>query len=255
MTEGTQSTHLWLIRHGQAIVNVEPIIGGMRGDTGLTPLGITQAELLRDRLIATREIRPDVFLSSSLPRARQTAGILAVAFPGVSLLLDDDFQELRSGDAADGMDIATYKARYGWISFGEAPLRPVDPGGESWAGFVLRVATALRRITRDHAGKTIVVVCHGGVIDAAFLYFFGMNGLAFPEAGFLTQNTSITRWEHTFAHARMRWRLLVYNDVAHLAPLGRGPAAEGTDYEEEAAEDRPIRPIEDVLPAELDEPT
>ena len=33
-------THLYLIRHGEAVSNVEPIIGGMRGDTGLSPLGV-----------------------------------------------------------------------------------------------------------------------------------------------------------------------------------------------------------------------
>ena len=30
----------------------------MRGDTGLTPRGVEQAELLRDRLAATREMPP-----------------------------------------------------------------------------------------------------------------------------------------------------------------------------------------------------
>ena len=32
-------TDLYLIRHGEAVANVEPIIGGMRGDVGLTELG------------------------------------------------------------------------------------------------------------------------------------------------------------------------------------------------------------------------
>lgn len=32
-------TDLHLIRHGQSFANVEPVVGGMTGDTGLTPLG------------------------------------------------------------------------------------------------------------------------------------------------------------------------------------------------------------------------
>ncbi len=89
-------TKLCLIRHGQAVVNVKPIIGGMRGDTGLTALGIEQVERLRDRLIATRELKADVVLSSSMPRARQTAEILAPAF-GLPIIFDDDLHELRPG--------------------------------------------------------------------------------------------------------------------------------------------------------------
>ena len=76
MTTRTQ-THLYLVRHGEAVVNVEPIMGGMRGDTGLTPRGVAQAESLRDRLAATGEIAADILISSTLPRARQTAEIIA----------------------------------------------------------------------------------------------------------------------------------------------------------------------------------
>lgn len=226
------TTRLCLIRHGQAFVNVEPIIGGMRGDRGLTPLGVSQAELLRDRLVASRELRPDVFITSTLPRARQTAEIIAPAFGVVSLELDDDVQELRSSAEADGLDLTTYRERYGWFSLKKEPLRPINPGGESWAAFVLRTATALSRIVETHRGKSIVIVCHGGVVDASFIHFFGMNGLAFPQASFHTENTSLTRWKRSEVGGRDRWRLLGYNDVAHLRSLGHEPSAEGIDYED-----------------------
>lgn len=44
------TTQLYLIRHGEAVANVEPIIGGMRGDAGLTDRGREQADLLEQRL-------------------------------------------------------------------------------------------------------------------------------------------------------------------------------------------------------------
>ena len=47
------TTELYLIRHGEAVANVEPIIGGMRGDTGLTDLGREQCRL--DVMAAVRE--------------------------------------------------------------------------------------------------------------------------------------------------------------------------------------------------------
>lgn len=246
-------TNLYLIRHGQAIVNVEPIIGGMKGDCGLTELGIEQATLLYERLRQSDEIRPDILIASTLPRARQTAEIIAPAFPGVPLRFDDDVQELRCGDEGDGLTIDAYKKRFGWVSFDDEPLRPVDPHGESWGTFVLRVSLALTRITKESAGKSIVVVCHGGVIDASFLHFFGMNGLAFPPAGFATQNTSLTHWEYTLYHGKLRWRLVGYNDAAHLKTLNRPRAVEGIDYAETIRKSElPMKPIEEVLPAQED---
>ena len=66
-------TELYLIRHGQAFSNVTPILAGPKGDEGLTEIGVRQAEHLRDRLAATREIKPDLLIASTLPRAARTA--------------------------------------------------------------------------------------------------------------------------------------------------------------------------------------
>ena len=40
------TTELYLIRHGESVANVEPIIAGMRGDMGLTDRGREQGRLL-----------------------------------------------------------------------------------------------------------------------------------------------------------------------------------------------------------------
>lgn len=213
-------THLYLIRHGQAVSNVEPIMAGMKGDKGLTPLGVRQAEQLRDRLAGGGEIKADVLIASTLPRARQTAQIIAPALgAAIPFLLDDEVHELRVGEAGDGLTHEQYSARFGWVDLDNEPLRPVDPGGESWGRFTLRVGEALTRITSEHRGKTIVVVCHGGVIDASFLFFFQMPTLVAPPAGFHTHNTSITHWEWDPHEKRGRWRLHRYNDHAHLRGL------------------------------------
>jgi len=234
------STHLYLVRHGQAVSNVEPILGGMRGDKGLTPLGVRQAERLRDRLKASGEIRAEVLIASSLPRARQTAQIVAPAL-GLPIVFDDEVQELRVGDEADGLTLDEYKRRFGWVDIEAEPNRLVYPGGESWVVFTDRVRRALTRIVSEHTGKTVVVVCHGGIIDVSFLHFFGMPLDRLPPARFYTRNTSITHWEHVAIHAGpMRWRLVRYNDDTHLHDIGPGrwldwttthaaPAAEGEE--------------------------
>ncbi|MCU0493064.1 MAG: histidine phosphatase family protein [Chloroflexaceae bacterium] len=211
-------TNLYLIRHGEAWGNVKPILAGMRGDEGLTPRGIAQAERLRDRLAATGEIAADVLIASDLPRARQTAEIIAPALK-LPVQLDPEVQELNLGEA-DGMQNGDAWAKFGFPDFETQPLRPIAPGGESWGSFMLRVAAAFTRITRTHEGKTIVVVCHGGVIDGTFVHFFQMPSHVLPAAEFFTHNTSITHWQRHTREGRTNWRLVKYNDTLHLRDIG-----------------------------------
>lgn len=205
-------THVYLIRHGQAVVNVKPIIGGMKADTGLTDIGIAQAERLRDRLSATGEIKADVLIASTLPRASQTARIIAPAFD-LPIIDDDDVQELRPGEA-DGLTFDEYRAQYGSLSFN--PVKPLSPGGETWRTFTQRTAAAFERIVSEHAGKTIVVVCHGWVIESSFGYFMGLGDQEAPSLGFQVDNTAITLWEQFERNGEQRWRLGCYNDAVHL---------------------------------------
>jgi 2,3-bisphosphoglycerate-dependent phosphoglycerate mutase len=209
-------TQLYLIRHGEALGAVHNIIG----DTSLSPLGVIQAERLRDRLAATGEIAADILIASTLKRAGQTAEIIAPAL-GLPVSYDDEVQELRDG-AADGLNEEEYRALYGQVNFTKTPFRQVAPGGENWGQFILRVCTALDRILREHEGKTVVLVCHGGVIGASFLYFMGLDTLHYPQTGFDTSNASITHWkrvprQHSFTG--YRWRLIHYNDDMHLRDL------------------------------------
>ncbi len=207
-------TDLYLIRHGEALGAVLDIIG----DTALSPLGILQAERLRDRLAATGEIAANVLISSTFKRAQQTAEIIAPAL-ALPIVFDDEVQELRDG-VAEGMQVEEYRAKYGEVNFRETPFRQVAPAGENWAQFVLRVSTTLDRIVRENEGKTIVVVCHGGVIGASFLYFLGMSSFHYPQAGFDTDNTSITHWaRRSFSGRSARWRLKCYNDDMHLRDI------------------------------------
>jgi probable phosphoglycerate mutase len=229
-------TQLYLIRHGEAFANVQPILGGMHGDAGLTERGRAQAERLRDRLAHTNEIKADVLIGSTLPRARQTAEIIQPAL-GLPIIWDDEVQELNVGDA-DGMTTAEAWEQFGTPDFDAAPLRPLAPGGESWGSFTLRVARAFARITAEHIGKTIVIVCHGGVIDTSFIYFFRMPSLVVPPTDFHTMNTSITHWEQIERRNRLLWRLNKYNDIEHLHGVG---AFESVRWEDPGT--RPAAPV------------
>lgn len=205
-------THLYLIRHGEATSQFQ-----LRDD-GLTPLGIQQAERLRDRLAVSGEITADVLLASTFPRARQTAEIIAPALKQ-AVIFDDNLQELRLGEG-DGMLREEFRQKFGFPDFERAPFDTTAPGAENWGQFVLRVGTVLNSIIQRYEGKTIVVVCHGGVIDSSFLYFFNMGTMFFPRTHFFTRNTSITYWRRVVdEHRAPFWRLVRYNDDFHVRDL------------------------------------
>lgn len=255
-------THLYLIRHGEAYCNVPPFttVAGMKGDEGLTPRGRQQAERLRDRLAATHEIDADVLIASTLPRARQTVEIVQPAL-GLPIIFDDDMQELRPGEA-DGLPWAEVKDTL--PDFRREPFRAFAPGGETWAQFVLRVGAALDRIAKEYEGKTVVVVCHGGVIDASLVLFFSLPTLTPPWARVDTRNTSITHWrreqheENWGTVTKMRdsfWRLMCYGDDLHTRDLDQPERIgwvplmpQGRDEEQRGDEPAVPLPTEEPLP-------
>jgi 2,3-bisphosphoglycerate-dependent phosphoglycerate mutase len=214
-------THLYLIRHAQGIVNVNPTIVGKSSDVGLTPLGVQQAERLRDRLAATGEIAADVLLASTYRRASQTAEIIAPAL-GLDIQYDDELQEHRLGDDVDGMSIAEFDAKYPQPDYLQEPFRAITPASENWPQFMLRVGATIDRIARQHRGKTVALVTHGGFVDGSFIYFFGLPSMRLPSPGFYTENTSITHWGEDERWGQRIWRLFRYNDDVHLRGLDRG---------------------------------
>ena len=208
------ATHLYLIRHGQAISAVEKSLE----DTRLSPLGIQQAERLRDRLDATQEIHADVLISSTMNRARHTAEIIAPAL-GLPIIFDEEIEEWRDGNY-ENMTQEERQGQFKKTPLSEWPYIRIAPGAETWAEFNLRMGTALNRITQKYDGKTIVIVCHGGIIDGSFQLFFGLSTLQFPHAllgG--TRNTSITHWRKDASEEygiQPTWFLEKYNDSMHL---------------------------------------
>jgi broad specificity phosphatase PhoE len=203
---------LFLVRHGDAHAGFHGPIAGPVGCAGLTPLGRQQAEALRDHLRESGRIRADLLVSSILPRAIETACIIA---PGLGLELADkdcDLCEIHTGDA-DGMDWAEYNARYGSFDMEAEPDRVFAPRGESWNAFQVRVRRALERLARTHPDETVVAVCHAGLIMAAMRLLLGISD---PGIGahLRPSNTGLTEWEH--APSTDRWTLRAYNETVHL---------------------------------------
>jgi broad specificity phosphatase PhoE len=210
------TTQLYLIRHGESIPNIEPIIGGMRGDAGLTDRGREQAHLLQQRL-RTEELRADQLYASTLPRAWETADYVARALR-LPVQPADELHELRPGDA-DGMTVDEWQDRDGGFDPPPAlkdPFRAFSPGGESWAAFLVRAGAALTTLVDRHPDEAIVAVCHAGIVEASFYLAFGLGSTG-NRVSFAALNTSITQWRHRRGPGGRRdWTIVTFNDAAHL---------------------------------------
>lgn len=204
-----------LIRHGQSVSQLENRMPDAHDRcTGLSPLGQAQARALAHRLGRTNELAAvDVVYTSLSTRAIQTAEILAEVLPG-SFLSHCDWCESHPGDAA-GVSWGEFGQRFPTRGDSPDPFERRIPGGESWAEFFARSGERLRRLAHDDAGKQVVVVTHGGLIGASFVAFADVpiqKAFNFTDE---VRNTAITEWTHTGSE----WRLVRYNDFAHLATL------------------------------------
>jgi broad specificity phosphatase PhoE len=209
-------TRLVLIRHGESLATVDQVVGGRRGDRGLSDLGVRQGLALRERLSASHELDPVAALyASQLRRAVQTAELIAPAFGLVAsdILQESALCELDPG-VGDGLSWEEFERRYGLPDMKADPFIRLAPGGESLAEFQLRVGRALTAIANEHAGQTVVIACHGGVIDAAMVLFLGLARFG-TYTEFSTANTSLNEWVLPVSD-RGGWRLVRYNDIAHL---------------------------------------
>lgn len=210
------TTDLYLIRHGESVANVEPIVAGRDGDVGLTERGHRQAALLEQRL-SEHPIPADALYVSTLTRARQTAAYVARAL-GLEPVVEDALRELDPGEA-DGLTLAEWRERWPRPRDGSLsgnPFLDFAPGGESWAAFLARSGAALQTVVDRHRDQTVVVVTHGGVIESSVALGFGL-GATFHRVGFALLNTGVTHWRHQPDDDRQPWVLVSLNDAHHLA--------------------------------------
>lgn len=211
---------LILVRHGDAHAGLHGTIAGPTGCRGLTDLGRRQAAALRDHLAEGGRTRVDALLASELPRAIETARIVAPALGVDDVPQDCELCEVHTGEA-DGTDWADYPDTYGAFDMLAEPDRPFAPGGDSWNSFHDRVGSMMTRLAVEHAGRTVMAVCHAGVIAATLRVRFGLPD-ARTDVRLIPTNTGLTTWEHD--PAVDQWTLRSYDDARHLSGL-EGAAA------------------------------
>lgn len=199
------AVELILVRH--ALPERKQVAEGS-ADPGLTDEGHRQAEHLADYL-ATEGI--DAIYVSPMLRARETATPLEQRLGMTATVVDGVAEWDR--DSSEYVPLEQLKA--------EGDPRFTDLTGELWAGtdpveeFEERVETAIDELIADNPGRTVVVICHGGVVNHVLA---GVLGLESRRPGFFYPNyTSI----HRVAASRSGVRTIVtVNETSHLRNTG-----------------------------------
>ncbi|MBB2495148.1 alpha-ribazole phosphatase family protein [Aquipseudomonas ullengensis] len=151
------SLRLDLLRHGETERG-----GGFRGsiDDALTAAGWAQL-----RQAVAGQPRWDALVSSPLQRCAAFATELATQLD-LPLQLEPDLQELHFGEwegrtALELMQDAERELGLFW----QDPYSFTPPGGETLLRFEARVLAALARLQARYAGRHVLLVTHGGVIN------------------------------------------------------------------------------------------
>lgn len=205
-----EATRILVIRHGETAWNLDTRIQGQL-DIPLNDTGRWQA---RRMALALASEPVHAVYSSDLARALETASILSQHHPGLLGRAPQVQQQLRERcfGALEGQTWADIENHFPQEA---ARWRKREPewapqGGETLLQLRQRVAQILSRLAQHHLGEQIVLVAHGGVLDAIYRLATGVD-ISAPRNWPLT-NTAINRllWSPD------RLTLLSWGDTRHL---------------------------------------
>ena len=156
----------YFVRHGQINSNLNKVYSG-RSDEPLNARGLEQAHEAVD-LIKSKGITR--VISSPLPRAGQTATVLASAI-GLKVDFDPAFNEMKFG-AWEGKSERSIQHQYPleWTLWNSSPHQLKLPGRETLQQLQRRVIERMHQISAAGQGGNVLVVSHVAVIRVALLY-------------------------------------------------------------------------------------
>jgi len=200
-------TRFIVVRHGETRWNLESRIQG-HGDSALTEAGLLQADALARRLA---DEPFDVLVSSNLGRALETAARIG-AMTKHEVVSDARFRERNFG-CAEGFTIAELHERFPGVFARHMQEADPDyrvPQAESRREFYVRIGEAFEALAREHEGRSIAVVCHGGVLAALYRHVnaiphASLASISIPNAGY-----------NRVALEPAGWTIEVWGDTAHL---------------------------------------
>jgi probable phosphoglycerate mutase len=216
-TSNANATEIILVRHGETAWNRELRFQG-HVDIPLNDAGHEQARRVGLRLAGEAV---DHAFSSDLMRAQQTAAPAAQQL-GLKVVTQAGLREQHFG-VVEGLraeDIRQLHPRAweDWLAFREDHAMP---DGESARQFHTRVINALGAIAAAHAGKNLLVVTHGGVLDMVWRTAHGMS-LNGPRQSDIP-NAGINRIRLADPQKPTEIEILYWADTRHLADLPPQP--------------------------------
>ena len=175
--------HVYFVRHGQTVWNVENKICGAT-DIELTKLGHEQA-IETGKKILEEGIQADEILYSPLIRASETARHIS-EITGISMRMEPRLKEQNFGrwesTPRNGADFQ--KAKEEFVCRYE--------GGESMLQLAQRIYNLLDDIKAEADHKTYILVAHNGIARVVQSYFFDMSNKEY--AAFGLKNCQIMRY-------------------------------------------------------------
>jgi probable phosphoglycerate mutase len=199
-------TEFIVIRHGETAWNAQGRIQGHL-DSPLNEEGLAQALLLGECMARTRF---DHLYSSDLGRALQTVQPIA-DHTGHPVTRDARLRERHLG-VFQGRTSKECERDYpeDYRRFHGRDPDHVVPGGESIRQVVARVSHAFTALAAQHPDSTVVVVTHGGILDA--LRRFAQNIPLDKPRDFPIYNASL----NVLRCADARWSVERWGDISHL---------------------------------------
>lgn len=200
------TTTLFLVRHGETAWNVEGRIQGHL-DIPLNNTGLAQADAVGRRLAGEAF---DAIYSSDLIRAYRT-GSPVVANPDRDIVRDPRLRERHLG-VLQGLtgEEALAKQPAAWKAFKSREPGAALEGGESIGEFFRRTVDFIEEKLHAHPGGRILIVTHGGLLDAAYRHAIGMP-LSMTR-DFPIYNASV----NVLSHGAGKWSIDTWGDIGHL---------------------------------------
>jgi len=197
---------LFLARHGETDWNRERRVQG-HTDIPLNDEGRRQAQRLAARM---QGIAIDALVASDLVRASETARIVGDAL-GLAPVLSAAWREIGLG-ALEGRDAPGANKDFGELVTAAARRPgPLAEGAETFRAFEARIVEGYAQLAREHAGKTVLVVSHGGTLKTLIAHLVGLPAERIERLSLRT-NTGLSVID--FRHARPQLTML--NDARHL---------------------------------------
>ena len=208
-------TRLILVRHGETDWNRESRLQGHL-PTLLNARGRHEAKLLARRI---SEEQPNRLYSSDLPRAMETAEMIAEA-TGLEIMAAPELREAHFGKW-EGKTYAEVQDESpgnfnAWV---ESDFRQAPPGGESAGELRERIIAFLAEVALQHPNETSVLVSHGGPCKYAIAHTLGISPTGIHR--YAVDNASV----HIIEIGAYGWRLTTLNDTCHLREVAEHKAA------------------------------